>query len=358
MTPDSILQKALDGERLDAAEARALYDCGDLNLLGNVATRLHRQRTGSDGKTVTYIVDRNVNYTNVCVTDCSFCAFYRKEGDAEAYVHSFETIGEKIAEVAAQGGRQILMQGGHNADLKIDFYEDLFRYIKERFDIHLHALSPPEIVHLGKLSKLPLKETLTRLKNAGLDSIPGGGAEILVDRVRTAISPKKCTTDQWLEVMGTAHELGLPTTATMMFGHVESLEERVEHLMRLRDQQDKTGGFTAFICWPFQPGQTPLAQEIGPKRTTGWEYLKTLAIGRIVLDNIDNHQSSWVTMGPKVGQMALFFGANDMGSTMFEENVVSAAGTTYNLNEKEIRRLIEDGGFTPQRRNMRYEFVS
>lgn len=358
MTPESVLQKALEGARINADEARTLYDCGDLNLLGNAATRLYQKRTGGDGKTITYIVDRNINYTNVCVTDCSFCAFYRKEGDADAYVHSFETIGEKIAEVVAQGGRQILMQGGHNADLKIDYYEDLFRYIKERFDIHLHALSPPEIVHLGKLSKLPLSETITRLESAGLDSIPGGGAEILVDRVRNIISPKKCTTDQWLEVMGTAHELGLPTTATMMFGHVESLDERIEHLIRLREQQDKTGGFTAFICWPFQPGSTPLAQETGTKRTTGWEYLKTLAIGRIVLDNIDNHQSSWVTMGPKVGQMALYFGANDMGSTMFEENVVSAAGTTYNLNEKEIRRLIEDGGFTPQRRNMRYEFVS
>ncbi|QPJ61967.1 MAG: dehypoxanthine futalosine cyclase [Candidatus Nitronauta litoralis] len=358
MNHESILQKALDGERINADEARALYDCQDITLLGNVATRLYRKRLATQGKTITYIVDRNINYTNVCVTDCSFCAFYRKAGDSEAYVLPNETIGEKIREVQDQGGLQILLQGGHNADLKIDYYENLFRFIKENFGIHLHALSPPEIVHLSKLSRLSLKDTIARLKDAGLDSIPGGGAEILVDRVRDIISPKKCTTDQWLDVMGTAHELGLPTTATMMFGHVETLEDRVEHLMRLRDQQDKTGGFTAFICWPFQSGNTPLAKDIGPKNTTGWEYLKTLAIGRIVLDNIDNHQSSWVTQGPKVGQMALFFGANDMGSTMFEENVVSAAGTTYNLNEKEIRRLIEDGGFVPQRRNMQYAHVT
>lgn len=358
MNHESILQKSLDGERINADEARALFDCQDITLLGNVATRLYRKRLDTKGKTVTYIVDRNINYTNVCVTDCSFCAFYRKEGDSEAYVLPNETIGEKIKEVQDQGGLQILLQGGHNANLKIDYYENLFRYIKENFGIHLHALSPPEIVHLSKLSRLSLKDTIARLKDAGLDSIPGGGAEILVDRVRDIISPKKCTTDQWLDVMGTAHELDLPTTATMMFGHVETLDDRIEHLMRLREQQDKTGGFTAFICWPFQSGNTPLAKDIGPKNTTGWEYLKTLAIGRIVLDNIDNHQSSWVTQGPKVGQMALFFGANDMGSTMFEENVVSAAGTTYNLNEKEIRRLIEDGGFVPQRRNMRYAHVT
>lgn len=213
-------------------------------------------------------------------------------------------------------------------------------------------------MHISKVSQLPLEETIQRLKTAGLDSIPGGGAEILVDRVRNVISPKKCTTDQWLEVMEAAHGQGIPTTATMMFGHVETLAERAEHMVRLRDLQDRTHGFTAFICWPFQAGQTPLAKDIGPKTTTGWEYLKTLAIGRIALDNIDNHQSSWVTQGPKTGQMALYFGANDMGSTMFEENVVSAAGTTYALDEKEIRRLIEDSGNIPQRRNMRYEFIS
>ncbi len=358
MTPETILQKALDGARLNFDEGLALFECNDLTLLGNVATRLYLQRTGRPRETVTYIVDRNINYTNVCVTDCSFCAFYRKEGDAEAYVLPFEQIGKKIEEVVAAGGCQILMQGGHHAGLTVDYFEELFRYIKNRFEIHLHALSPPEIVHLSKVSKLDLESTLRRLKDAGLDSIPGGGAEILVDRVRREISPKKCSTDQWLEVMGAAHRLGLPTTATMMFGHVETLADRVEHLLRLRRQQDETGGFTAFICWPFQRGMTPLARQTGTEAITGWEYLKTLAVGRILLDNIDNHQSSWVTQGPKVGQMALFFGANDMGSTMFEENVVSAAGTTYHLDEAEIRRLIEDAGFVPQRRNMRYEFVT
>ncbi|MFQ5483399.1 MAG: cyclic dehypoxanthinyl futalosine synthase, partial [Nitrospinaceae bacterium] len=352
------LQKALDGQRIQAAEALALWQSQDITLLGNVATRLYRRRTGRDGGVVTYIVDRNINYTNVCVTDCKFCAFYRKEGDAEAYVLPFDTIAAKIEEMAAHGGRQILLQGGHNAELRIDYYENLFRRIKARFDIHLHALSPPEIVHLSKLSHLSLEETLRRLMAAGLDSIPGGGGEILVDRVRQIISPKKCTTGQWLGVMDAAHRLDLPTTATMMFGHVETLQERVEHLMRLRDQQDRTGGFTAFICWPFQPGTTPLAQRTGPRPVTGWDYLKTLAVSRILLDNFDNIQSSWVTQGAKIGQAALFFGANDMGSTMFEENVVAAAGTVHHLDEPKIRRLIEDGGFLPQRRNMRYEFVT
>lgn len=354
---ESILQKALDGGRLSREEGVALFAAKDLTLLGNVATRLARQRRGATGNTVTYIIDRNINYTNVCVTDCSFCAFYRKQDAADAYVLPFETIAGKIEEILKHGGRQILMQGGHHHDLKIDYFEELFRRIKERFDIHIHALSPPEIVHTCKISKISLEETIRRMKQAGLDSIPGGGAEILVDRVRRIISPKKCTADQWLEVMDIAHRLGLPTTATMMFGHVETLEERIEHLDRLRAQQDRTGGFTAFIPWPFQAGNTELRRQIGPKKTTGWEYLKTLAISRIYLDNIPNIQSSWVTQGPKIGQMALYFGANDMGSTMFEENVVSAAGTVYHLDEEAIRRLITDSGYTPQRRTMRYEYV-
>jgi len=355
---DTLLQRALDGQRLNAQDALEVAACNDLTLLGNAATRLYRQRTGRDDGVVTYIVDRNINPTNVCVTDCTFCAFYRREGAPDAYVLPFETIAAKIEEVLAIGGRQILMQGGHHPDLKIEYYEDLLRRIKERYGIHLHALSPPEVTHIARISKLSLRDTLVRLKAAGLDSIPGGGAEILVDRVRQRISPRKCTADQWLEVMETAHGLGLPTTATMMFGHVETLADRVEHLLRLRALQDRTHGFTAFICWPFQPGDTPLAQETGARAATGWEYLKTLALGRIVLDNFDNHQSSWVTQGPKIGQMALYFGANDMGSTMFEENVVSAAGTVHHLDESEIRRLIEDSGHRPQRRDMRYNFVS
>ncbi|MCZ6540599.1 MAG: dehypoxanthine futalosine cyclase [Nitrospinae bacterium] len=354
---ESILQKALEGRRIDGAEAVQLFACTDMNLLGNAATRLARMRRETDDNVVTYIIDRNINYTNVCVTDCTFCAFYRHEDHDEAYVLPFETIAQKIEEMMAIGGRQILMQGGHHKDLRIDYYEDLFRKIKDRFGIHLHALSPPEIVHITKISKIPLKETLERLIAAGLDSIPGGGGEILVDRVRKAISPKKCTADQWLEVMDQAHRLGLPTTATMMYGHVETLEERVEHLLRIRDQQDRTAGFTAFIPWPFQPGQTELARTFQPPPNTGLDYLRTLAICRIVLDNIDNIQSSWVTQGPKIGQMALYYGANDMGSVMMEENVVSAAGTVYHLDEKEICRLITDSGHTPQKRNMRYEFV-
>ncbi len=352
---EAVLQKVLDGGRATREEALTLFSFTDMALLGNVAGRLAKRKSRHDA--VTYIVDRNVNYSNICVTDCSFCAFYRKEKDVDAYVLPFETLAEKIEELQALGGAQILMQGGHNADLKIEYFEDLFQKIKARFGIHLHALSPPEIVHTSLISKISIDETLRRLKAAGLDSIPGGGAEILVDRVRKLISPKKCTADQWLEVMDKAHRMDIPTTATMMYGHVETLEERVEHLFRIREQQDKTGGFTAFIPWPFQPGQTPLAKEIGAPMNSGFDYLRTLAISRIVLDNIDNIQSSWVTQGPKIGQMALYYGANDMGSTMLEENVVSAAGTVYSLNEQDIRALIEDMGSVPHRRNMRYELV-
>jgi cyclic dehypoxanthinyl futalosine synthase len=353
---EKILQKALDGLRISAEEALHLFAMKDTLLLGNVAQRLARRK--SREQVVTYIVDRNINYTNICITDCAFCAFYRKERDEDAYVLSFETIAEKISETLALGGRQILLQGGHNIHLTIDYFEDLFQKIKERFDIHLHALSPPEIIHTSKISKISLKETLERLQAAGLDSIPGGGAEILVDRVRRKISPLKCSSDEWLEVMDQAHGLDLPTTATMMFGHVETLEDRVEHLQRVRDQQDKTSGFTAFIPWPFQPGNTELSRDMGiQSATTGLDYLKTLAICRIFLDNFDNIQSSWVTQGAKIGQVALYYGANDMGSTMLEENVVAAAGTIFCLNEEDIRRLVTDAGFTPQRRNMRYQFV-
>jgi len=355
---ETILQKALDGGRLNQVEATGLFACTDMTLLGNVAQRLARARAKTNDNVVTYIIDRNINYTNICITDCDFCAFYRKEDSAEAYVLPFATIGQKIEEMMAQGGQQILLQGGHNKDLGIEYFEDLFAKIKEKYGIHLHALSPPEIVHTSKISKLSIAETLRRLQAAGLDSIPGGGGEILVDRVRDAVSPKKCTADQWLEVMDTAHRLGLPTTATMMFGHVETVAERAEHLLRIRDQQDQSGGFTAFIPWPFQSGGgTPLARQLGGKGTSGLDYLRTLAISRIVLDNIDHIQSSWVTQGPKIGQTALYYGANDMGSIMMEENVVSAAGTTYSLDEKEIRRLITDSGHQPRRRNMRYEYV-
>ena len=354
---NKILEKALNSERISPEEAVRLFETTDMLLLGNIASRISRKKLKE--RVVTYIVDRNINYTNICITDCAFCAFYRKEDDEEAYVHPFETIARKIEETIALGGRQILLQGGHNINLKIDYFEDLFRRIKERFDIHLHALSPPEIVHTAKISKLTIVDTLNRLNDAGLDSIPGGGAEILVDRVRQKISPHKCSTREWLDVMDCAHGMNIPTTATMMFGHVETVEDRVEHLRRIRDQQDKTMGFTAFIPWPFQPGRTELGLDHDiSSQVTGLDYLKTLAISRIFLDNFDNLQSSWVTQGPKVGQMALYYGANDMGSTMLEENVVRAAGTVHCLNEEDIRRIITDSGFKPQRRNMRYERVN
>ena len=352
---DSILRKALDGNRINAEEATTLFTSTNMTLLGNVASRLSKKKR--DDNIITYIIDRNINYTNICVTDCSFCAFYRKKEDLDAYVHPFEVLAKKIEETIELGGNQILLQGGHNIELKIDYFEDLFKKIKERFDIKLHALSPPEIVHTSKISKISITETLKRLHAAGLDSIPGGGAEILVNRVRQIISPAKCTSDEWLNVMGEAHQMAIPSTATMMFGHVETLEERVEHLIRLREQQDKTGGFTAFIAWSMQPGNNPLGRQLSGAKATGLEYLKTLAISRIVLDNFDNIQSSWVTQGPKIGQMSLFYGANDMGSVMIEENVVKEAGASFRMTEKEIRRLIEDGGFIPQKRNMRYEFV-
>ncbi len=352
---DSILGKALEGNRISAEEAIALFASTDMTLLGNVASRLAKKKR--DDNIITYIIDRNINYTNICVTDCSFCAFYRKKEDLDAYVHPFGVLAKKIDETIELGGNQILLQGGHNIELKIEYFEDLFKKIKERFDIKLHALSPPEIVHTSKISKISITETLKRLHTAGLDSIPGGGAEILVNRVRQIISPAKCTTDEWLNVMGEAHQMEIPSTATMMFGHVETLEERVEHLIRLREQQDKTGGFTAFIAWSMQPGNNPLGRQLSGVKATGLEYLKTLAISRIVLDNFDNIQSSWVTQGPKIGQMSLFYGANDMGSVMIEENVVKEAGASFRMTEKEIRRLIEDGGFIPQRRNMQYQFI-
>ena len=352
---EKILQKVLDGERVQREEGISLFGTKDILTLGNIASRITQKRVS--GKTVTYIIDRNVNYTNICITDCSFCAFYRKPSHPEAYVLPFKKLAQKIEETLELGGHQILLQGGHNPELSLEFFEDLFLKIKKKFNLQLHALSPPEIIHLSKISRLSVETVLNRLKVAGLDSIPGGGAEILVDRVRKIISSKKCSTDEWLNVMDHAHKMGIPTTATMMFGHIETIEERVEHLIRLRDQQDKTGGFTAFIAWTHQPGNNPLGKSLNGQKISGMEYLKTLAISRILLDNFDNLQSSWVTQGSKVGQMALYYGANDMGSVMIEENVVREAGTCFQMDEKEIRRLIIDGGFIPQKRNMRYEHI-
>jgi cyclic dehypoxanthinyl futalosine synthase len=353
MTVSQLADKVALGERLDRVEALHLYQEASTSLLGRLADGV-RARKHPDG-IVTYIIDRNVNYTNVCVARCNFCAFYRPVGSDEGYVLGFEEIFRKIDETIALGGGQLLLQGGHNPDLPLEWYEDLFRAVKRRYPtFRLHALSPPEVVHISRLSRLPVPQVIERLIDAGLDSIPGGGAEILVDRVRKLLNCYgKATSDEWLDVMRHAHRAGLRTTATMMYGTVETDEERLEHLFRLREVQDETGGFTAFITWSYQPEHT----ELGGGEATGIDYLRTLAIARIVLDNFDNLQASWVTQGGKVGQLSLAFGANDMGSVMIEENVVRAAGASYCMDEIEIVRNIENAGFVPKRRNMHYEIL-
>jgi cyclic dehypoxanthinyl futalosine synthase len=350
---DALAAKVRDGGRLDRAEAIELYLGAPTPLLGRLADEV-RARKHAEG-VVTYIIDRNVNYTNVCIARCNFCAFYRPVGSAEGYVLGFEEIFRKIDETIALGGGQLLLQGGHNPDLPLEWYEDLFRAVKERYPaFRLHALSPPEVVHISRLSRLPVPQVIERLVAAGLDSIPGGGAEILVDRVRRLLNCyNKATADEWLAVMRHAHEIGLRTTATMMYGTVETPDERLEHMFRLRDLQDATRGFTAFITWSYQPDHT----ELGGEEATGVDYLRTLAIARLVLDNFDNLQASWVTQGGKVGQLSLAYGANDMGSVMIEENVVRAAGASYCMDEIEIVRNIENAGFTAKRRNMHYEIL-
>src|SRR5215467_7120336 len=348
-----LIEKVRAGGRVDAAEALQLYRSAPTPVLGQLADEI-RQRKHPDG-VVTYIIDRNVNYTNVCVAKCNFCAFYREVGSPDGYVLGFEELFRKIDETIAVGGVQLLLQGGHNPDLPLTWYEDLFRAVKERYpSFRLHALSPPEVIHLSRLSQLPVPAVIERLIAAGLDSIPGGGAEILVDRVRQLLHCYgKATADEWLDVMRHAHRAGLRTTATMMYGTVETDEERLEHLFRLRELQDETGGFTAFITWSYQPANTELAGT----EATGIDYLRTLALSRIVLDNFDNLQASWVTQGGKVGQLSLAYGANDMGSVMIEENVVRAAGAAYCMDEVEIVVNIENAGFVPKRRNMHYEIL-
>jgi cyclic dehypoxanthinyl futalosine synthase len=350
---EAIANKVLEGGRVSADEALDLYRHAPTNLLGRLADTI-RARKHPD-RIVTYIIDRNVNYTNICVARCNFCAFYREVGSGEGYVLGFEEIFRKIDETISVGGNQLLLQGGHNPDLPIQWYEDLFRAIKARYpEFKLHALSPPEVLHISRLNNLPVPVVIRRLVDAGLDSIPGGGAEMLVDRVRKLLNCyTKASTDEWLDIMRQAHHAGLRTTATMMYGTVETDAERIEHMMRLRDLQDETGGFTAFITWSYQPEHT----EHGGYEATGVDYLRTLAISRIVLDNFDNLQSSWVTQGGKVGQLSLAFGANDMGSVMIEENVVRAAGASYCMDEVEIVVNVEDAGFIPKRRNMHYEVL-
>jgi cyclic dehypoxanthinyl futalosine synthase len=346
---DAIGDKVAAGERIDADEALTLLEHEHPTTLGAMAD-LVRRRKHDDG-VVTYIIDRNINYTNFCNAFCTFCAFYRPPHHEEGYVLPVETIEQKIRETYELGGNQILLQGGHHPKLKIDWYEDLFRRLKQTFpDLWLHALSPPEIVHIYKVSRLPLRETIARLKAAGLDSIPGGGAEILVDDVRQRLATNKCSSQEWLDVMEEAHRQGMRSTATMMFGHIETRAQRIEHLERVRDLQDRTGGFTAFISWTFQPDNT----DLGGEPVTTAEYLRTLGVARVFLDNIENFQASWVTQGPKLAGASLAFGVNDMGSTMIEENVVAAAGTVHCMNEPEIVAAIRDAGYTPKRRDMTY----
>src|SRR5438046_497204 len=353
MTIHAIADKVLSGDRVAADDALALYRGAPTWLLGQLAESIRRRK--HPDRIVTYIIHRNVNYTNICVAKCNFCAFYRPVGSAEGYVLGFDELFRKIDETIAVGGGQLLLQGGHNPDLPLTWYEDLFRAIKARYPaFKLHALSPPEVIHLSRLSQLPVPEVIDRLIAAGLDSIPGGGAEILVDRVRRLLHcDGKATADEWLDVMRHAHRAGLRTTATMMYGTVETDEERLEHLLRLRALQDETGGFTAFITWSYQPSHT----ELGGVEATGVDYLRTLALSRIVLDNFDNLQASWVTQGGKVGQLSLAYGANDMGSVMIEENVVRAAGAAYCMDEIEIVRNVEDAGYIPKRRNMHYDLL-
>jgi cyclic dehypoxanthinyl futalosine synthase len=350
---EQLARKVSDGERLDRGEALELYRRAPTHLLGRLADSVRARKHPQP--IVTYIIDRNVNYTNVCVARCNFCAFYRPVGSSEGYVLGFDEIFRKIDETIAVGGNQLLLQGGHNPDLPIAWYEDLFRAVKGRYpSFKLHALSPPEVLHISRLNQVPVATVVERLVAAGLDSIPGGGAEILVDRVRKLLNCySKASADEWLDVMRTAHRAGLRSTATMMYGTVETDEERIEHIMRLRELQDETRGFTAFITWSYQPEHT----ERGGVEATGVDYLRTLATARIVLDNFDNLQASWVTQGGKVGQLSLAYGANDMGSVMIEENVVRAAGASYCMDEVEIVTNIEDAGFVPKRRNMHYEIL-
>jgi cyclic dehypoxanthinyl futalosine synthase len=357
MSVAQVLDKALDGERISDVEAVELLESRDLVSVGKAADELRRRRT--DPERITFIVDRNVNYTNVCYTDCDFCAFYRSPGDKnEGYLLPKPIIFKKIEETLAIGGTGVLMQGGHHPDLGIDYYEDLFRSIKERYKVHLHVLSPPEIQHIARRSKLSIPQTLTRLRDAGLDSVPGGGAEILVDRVRRIIAPKKTTSNEWLGVMRHAHRLGISTTATMMYGHVETVPERVEHMRRIRDLQDETRGFRAFISWTFQDDGNRLGAKVPPEtRPTSFDYLLTQAVSRIYLDNVDHIQSSWVTQGMKIGQVALGFGADDLGSVMIEENVVSAAGTTHRATTDDFVKTIRALGKTPVQRDTLYRDV-
>jgi cyclic dehypoxanthinyl futalosine synthase len=350
---DTLLSRAAEGQRLSAAEGERLLAEASLFDLGLAADAV-RGRKHPDG-VVTYFVDRNVNYTNVCITSCRFCAFYRPVGHPEGYVLSRAELGKKLQEVKDAGGVQILLQGGLNPELRIGFYEDLFRWMKSEYGLGLHALSPEEILHIAELEGLSVERVLERLHAAGLDSVPGGGAEILVDRVRRRIAKAKCTSEQWLGVMRVAHRMGLRSSATMMYGTIDGPRDRVLHLLKLRDLQDETGGFTAFFCWDFQHEE---GTRIAPGEGGTQLYLRTQAVSRLLLDNVAHVGASWVTQGPEVGQVALRFGADDFGSVMFEENVVSSAGTTFRIDAEEIEKRIRQAGFKAARRNVRYEWLT
>jgi cyclic dehypoxanthinyl futalosine synthase len=348
-----ILAKSVAGERITPAEGLTLLESHDLASLGRAADEITRRLHPENYRT--YNIDRNINYTNICTAVCDFCAFYRTPKSNEGYVLDRAELLEKVQETVELGGDQILMQGGLHPDYKLEWYEELLHDIKSRFpQVNIHGFSPPEIYHFTKVSKLPLQTVLERLKAAGLGSLPGGGAEILVDRVRAAITRGKVMTDDWLHVNRVWHQLGGNSTATMMFGHVETLAERIEHLERLRQLQDETGGFTAFICWTFQPDHTEMSDT---PPAGSYEYLKTNAVARLYLDNFPNLQSSWVTQGLKIGQLALLYGANDMGSLMIEENVVAEAGTVHFLTLDQIRDAIRELGFIPRQRNVFYQLI-
>lgn len=350
---DTILASVLDGKRLTQEDALVLLESNALAKIGKAANEICLRKHPESYRT--YNIDRNINYTNICTAVCDFCAFYRTPKSNEGYVLPRAELLDKVRETVELGGNQILMQGGLHPSFTLDWYEELLRDIRSNFpSINIHGFSPPELHHFTKINKLPIRTVLERLKEAGLGSIPGGGAEILVDRVRSEITRGKVMSDDWLNVMRVWHELGGVSTVTMMFGHVESLAERIEHLERVRQLQDETGGFTAFICWTFQPEHTQLSH-IPP--TGSFEYLKTQAVSRLYLDNIPNIQSSWVTQGLKIGQLALSYGANDMGSLMLEENVVAEAGTVHFLTLDQIRSAIEEYGYAARQRDVRYHLV-
>ncbi|MCX7049854.1 MAG: radical SAM protein [Candidatus Sumerlaeota bacterium] len=380
---NDILRKSSEGRRLEAGEGARLFDCCDLAALGEAAHRVRMRK--ARGNAVTYVVDRNINYTNVCTSKCLFCAFHRDPGDREGYVLSYDEIGAKVAETIALGGKQILLQGGLNPELRIGWYEGLLRFLKSLYGIYVHGFSAPEIIHIARLENLSVATVLGKLREAGLDSLPGGGAEILCEKIRSEVSPHKCSVDEWFDVHRAAHRMGMRTTATMMFGHIESIADRIEHFERVRALQDETGGFTAFIAWTFQPGATPLGKRTQRKTAHGhartntdkhgqqkpnlkprtpspeprlegaFDYLRTIAIARLFIDNIPNFQVSWVTQGEAIAQAGLMFGCNDFGSTMIEENVVRSAGCEFRLSEARIRGLIQEAGFAPLRRDYQYK---